>query len=138
MNLAVTWDDRYNTGNYIIDYQHQRLVRLINDLNEIRLHDELRPFLIDVVFDEVVSYTHYHFDTEEKFMAHTNYSSLHEHKLMHEEFKKKLAHFKAGLVTKQKSVDREFCLFLRDWLINHILVEDPKFITEMVAGHGMV
>lgn len=138
MNLAVEWSDNFNTGNYILDYQHQRLVRLINDLNEIRLHDELRPFLIDVVFDEVVDYTRYHFETEEKFMKETNYSKFHEHQQMHENFKKKLEHFNEGLKTKSKNIDQEFCLFLRDWLINHIVAEDPKFISEIVTGNGLV
>lgn len=138
MNLAVTWEDKYNTGNYILDYQHQHLVGLINDLNEIRLHDELRPFLIDVVFDEITAYTDYHFKTEEKFMEEANYSHLHEHKLMHQGFIKKLNQFNEGLKNKSKSVDQELCLFLRDWLINHIVKEDPKFISEIVIGHGLV
>lgn len=134
----VKWEDKFNTGNYIIDYQHKRLVHLINDLEEIRLDVDFRPFLLDMVFEEVSNYTDYHFKTEEKFMEDTNYSDIEDHKLLHKEFISKLAWFKAECDSKTRRVDQEFCQYLKDWLVNHILTEDPKYMTEMISGHGMV
>lgn len=138
MKAIVQWDDKFNTGNFVIDYQHKRLVRMINELDEIRLHDELRPFLLNLVFDEVREYTEYHFKTEEELMTSRNYSMISEHKKIHENFIHKLYYFKEQIEMQNKEIDKQLCQFLKDWLFGHIANEDPKFISELTMGNGMV
>lgn len=138
MECLVEWDDKFNTGNFVIDYQHKRLVRMINELDEIRRHEDLRPFLLKLVFDEVADYTDYHFKTEEKMMADSDYSMIEEHKKIHQKFIETLQHFKDRFEHQEREIDLRFCHFLKDWVFDHIAVEDPKFIAELVHGNGIV
>lgn len=138
MASFIIWDDKYNTGNFVMDYQHQRLVRLINDLEEVRLHEELKPSLLTVILDEVTNYTHYHFQTEEEIMEKVNYSGMEDHKLLHKDFILKLQLFKVEFEKGSKHIDALFCVFLKNWLMDHIVTEDPKFISEMSSGQGVV
>lgn len=138
MDSLSNWDDRYNTGNFIIDYQHKRLVRLINELEDMQNHQELRPFLLKTIFDEVSSYTDYHFKTEENLMSDVRYSDLEDHKRLHRNFVQKLSFFDNEFKKGTMHIDREFCAYLKEWLFNHIGNEDPKFISELVTGHGLV
>jgi hemerythrin len=138
MDSLVKWDSKYDTGNYIIDFQHKRLVRLINELDQIRQHEELRPFLLKTVFEEVTRYTDYHFSTEEGIMKEVNYSEIDSHKVLHQNFINGLDKFKIGLADGTARIDSDFCTYLTNWLIHHIGVEDPKFIAEMVSGNGLV
>lgn len=138
MEPFIVWSDKYNTGNFVIDYQHQRLVRLINDLDEVLRHEELRPSLLKVILDEVANYTLYHFQTEEEIMEKVNYSAREEHVRIHKSFIQKLDLFVADYKKGATDIDRDFCLYLKNWLMTHIATEDPKIISEMSLGQGVV
>lgn len=53
------------------------------------------------------------------------------HKLIHKEFKADVARiadeFKEGQIDSQKQV--KFNLFIKNWWLHHILVEDKKYVT---------
>jgi len=134
----IKWNDKYNTGNFVIDHQHRRLVQLINDLEEVIQQQDLKPTLLNVIFDEVTSYTQYHFQTEEELMANVNYSGIVEHKQLHQDFIKGLALFKVQADKGTVYIDTALCQFLKDWLLGHIAVEDQKIVAEISTGQGVV
>lgn len=138
MHDFIQWNESYNTGNYVIDYQHKRLVRAINDLAEVSKNHELKQSLLHVVLDELFNYTKYHFTTEESLMKKMNYSQIGEHHILHTDFVAKLKGIKDEFDTHSKEVDRELLDFLKDWLINHIEKEDVQIIRELMSGHGLV
>lgn len=138
MKTLMRWDDKYNTGNFVIDHQHRHLVQLIYELEEVCQHNDLKPALLETILEEVTNYTVYHFQTEEKIMEQVNYSALEEHKLLHNDFVNKLNLFKIETQKGTAYIDRIFCDFLKDWLIGHIITEDPKFMSEMSSGQGAV
>jgi hemerythrin-like metal-binding protein len=138
MQKLIQWNDKFNTGNTIIDYQHRHLVLLINGLEEATQNPELMPTLLEIILEEVTDYTDYHFKTEEQIMEKGHYSGLQEHKLLHRDFVEKLNLFKSEAQHGTVYIDRVFCYFLRDWLLGHIAVEDQKFIAELSSGQGLV
>jgi hemerythrin-like metal-binding protein len=113
-------------------------VQLINDLEEVIQQKELKPTLLNVIFDEVSDYTQYHFQTEEELMASVNYSGIVEHKLLHKEFVEGLALFKIEADKGAVYIDIALCQFLKDWLLGHIAIEDPKIFAEISSGQGVV
>jgi len=137
MEALIKWNDKFNTGNFVIDYQNQRLVRLINDLDEVRRHEELKPSLLKLILDEVSNYTRYHFATEEEIMETVNYSEKDKHKGQHREFIHSLNAFANDYNSGKKDIDKTFCEFLKNWLTNHITAEDKKIIAEISEGHGV-
>lgn len=118
----LKWKKTYNTGNPIIDHQHRRLVRLINDIIEIINRKESEQ-LMDVIFEEVIQYTQQHFSYEEKVMKSINYVNVKVHTKLHRKFVKDVLFIKnqVGVAT-----DIMLCDLLKKWLIAHIAVEDRK------------
>jgi hemerythrin-like metal-binding protein len=134
----IKWLDKYNTGNFVIDHQHRRLVQLINDLEEVIGQQELKPSLLNVIFQEVSDYTVYHFQTEEELMESVNYSGIVDHKVLHKNFIVGLEQFKTEAEKGTVYIDIALCQFLKDWLLAHIAIEDPKIFAELSTGQGVV
>lgn len=134
MVQLIKWSAKYNIGNFVIDHQHKKLVQLINNLSEINHQKLVIPDLLEAYYQDVANYIKFHFTTEENFMFTCRYSELENHKIMHQNFIKTVEHLK---LQTDKGLDPhgdKLCLFLKDWLLTHIAVEDLKMIDELVAG----
>jgi hemerythrin-like metal-binding protein len=134
----VNWDNRFSTGNYVIDHQNRRLLQLINDLEEISTQPDLNPALIDIVFDEVTAYTNFHFKTEENIMEQVNYSDIDEHKNLHKFFIDQLKLYKTKVEEGTLTIDKVYCDFFKTWLVAHVFNEDQKIVSEMSTTQGLV
>ena len=129
----ILWQKNYEVGIPPIDEQHQRLVEMIS-----RLEDSLDEKVGDLggpivgqILKELVEYARYHFKFEEEFLAQMKYSQVADHHRHHQrllgEIREKLLELRAGgELTKIDMV-----LFLKHWLVDHILAEDKKFGQEL-------
>lgn len=119
------------TGNQLIDEEHQELIKAINDLllacGEGKGREEIRKTL-----EFLNDYIAYHFSDEEKLQRQYAYPDYENHKRYHEEYKRIVAEilneFEQGgatvaLVSKTNQA-------IAGWLLNHIKKEDVK-----VAAH---
>ena len=132
---VIPWDEDFNTGIDIVDAQHRQLVEVINGL---AAQFALTPDQIELstVFEELIAYTRYHFDSEEYIWQ----SRLHEnqntqnHREIHQDFIRELRELIA--LQDDSPVDevanRTFD-FLIEWLISHILISD-RHMAYRVAG----
>ena len=128
--IFFTWQAAYLTHISEIDVQHQKLVALINalysDLLGCQDNDQKRVFIIRAL-EELIDYSFYHFVTEEELLLKYDYPQYEEHKQEHEQYKLKIAQF----MKEQESVERvlpfPIVVFLRDWLISHVLTTDKKY-----------
>lgn len=121
---------RLELGIQGIDAQHAWLVALILEL-EWALHqntDHL-PSRIHELVQEIQLYTTQHFDAEEKIFSELNYAEEANHIAAHHKFTIILATItdRTQLQTHADAV--KLYRFLRKWLVQHILVEDRKYIT---------
>ena len=129
------WDNNFNTGIEIIDTQHQKLVSILNRLafNIASGSDSIK---LGIIFDELINYTIYHFQTEEAIWhKHFSDTSLEtEHQLVHQGFIAKVLHFKGELDTHSTyEVAEETLNFLARWLASHILEED-RYMANIVLS----
>lgn len=131
----VPWDENFNTGLELIDRQHQKLVKIINELAE-KLAFSSQKIDLDTIFNDLIEYTNYHFDSEEAIWH--KYLKGHEteerHKKNHTEFMEKVK----TLIDQQheKSVQEitEHTLgFLVEWLVSHILESDRYLANVVIA-----
>lgn len=120
------WDDHFNTGLVTIDKQHRKLVRILNLLASQVAYDANENEL-NKIFEELVAYTEYHFQTEEKlwhkYLPNDELDSVHQ--AVHQEFLTTVLKFK----NDQKSVPisdlaEQALGFLSQWLASHILETD--------------
>jgi hemerythrin-like metal-binding protein len=128
----IVWGPLLAVGVKEIDDQHQKLVALVNQLNDA-MHaghgkDQLRP-----VLSELVRYTAYHFGTEEKLMAKYKYPASEAHLGEHRKFVADVTAFKQKFEGGNAMISTEIMNFLRDWLSKHILLTDKRFAKSLIA-----
>lgn len=123
----LDWQDSYSLGINEIDNQHKKLVSLIAKLydamSQAKANDVVGPILT-----ELVMYTKTHFTTEEKYFAQFAYADAANHKLEHEKFVLKVKDFKDKFDSGKVGVSIQLMNFLKDWLLNHILKSDKKYV----------
>lgn len=125
MDSVVIWNDAYSIGMPEIDDQHKILFDLINQLWRAIVNRSTVEQQVKLI-EKLEHYTLSHFTAEETFMRMFEYSDFDNHKKAHESFIKKIAQEKANLqATQHLSLD--ILNFLKDWLIDHIMVSDKAY-----------
>jgi hemerythrin-like metal-binding protein len=114
-----SWSDRYALGVEVIDQQHQRLFRLIDQLAWGIQQGNAEPAL-QSVFDELSDYTKTHFQTEEQLMAESGFPGGAGHREKHRGLEASLADLVAKASRGEPWVSLETMNFLRQWLYHHI------------------
>lgn len=129
--MKVVWSDNFSVGHNTIDGQHKKLVDMLNEANDIldSVKDNQQAFnSISHLLNELVEYSVYHFDAEEKIMQDYNYPGYPEHKEEHEKFKAKIGEIlKEDFTVDTFNKTNELLKFLFKWLINHINYIDKKY-----------
>lgn len=133
--VYLEWTDALKLGHPTIDFQHQSLVARINDLEQVKSRENGGHILLEVVLDELVKYTQYHFATEEKLMAKMDYHESEDHVKQHESFVSKIAQFREDFHQKKRDISDDLFQFLTKWLQNHILITDKAMVSELLASH---
>ena len=125
----ITWNDKYSVGFEEIDKQHKKLVEMINELFESFTKGEVVK-TADKIIGDMISYTDYHFKTEEKYFEKYDYSDKKEHILQHNDFVKQVSNFYKEFQEGNVTVSYEIMNFLRKWLLEHIEGSDDKYAKE--------
>ncbi len=131
----IDWSDEMSVGVKEIDAQHQKLVKLINELNEAMSEGKSKQVLGDIL-DELIEYTDTHFSTEENYMSEFDFDGLEEHKRAHAGFVKKVTDFQSKFEEGKLLLSVKVMNFLKDWLTDHIAGMDQKY-SECFLEHGL-
>eukprot|EP01084_Bolivina_argentea_P235411 396151_1 len=105
------WSETFCIGHDETNTEHKNLFEKINALAADKANAE--------ILTDLLAYVKLHFDNEEGRMEAKGYKELVGHKAVHEKF---LADC-AGV----KEVSDETIVFLKQWLVDHILVSDMKY-----------
>lgn len=120
----VEWQDTYSVGNGAIDADHKRLFELFNEFASAVNNGE-GDAIIQYVLKELLDYTDYHFDREERFMRESSYPGFEAHKKMHDDFINQIHD-----VNNHMDAGGEMGAFvlevLTGWLSRHILGADKQ------------
>jgi hemerythrin len=124
------WKDNYSVEIASIDEDHKGLLSLINMLFDAMSHGMAKEILSETL-SKLIAYTKIHFKREEIYLSTTNYPYLQEHKMQHEFFIEKINDLKKEFDNGSQQISVDLIKFLTDWLINHILVSDKKFMSHL-------
>lgn len=91
----INWSDSLSVNIAEIDEQHQRLVSMINDLNEAMKQGRGKD-VIGRTIEGLVSYTATHFSTEEEYFKRYDCPDTSAHTREHRDFTDRVAEFKRG------------------------------------------
>lgn len=124
----VQWEEGYSLGLEQIDEQHKTLFTIMNRLWSAIVR-RAEAVEMDTILGELEQYTVSHFTAEETFMRAAGFSGFEDHKKQHEDFIARLQGARAG-AQSGKHISLELLHFLRDWLVNHIMVQDRAYANE--------
>jgi hemerythrin-like metal-binding protein len=100
----------------MIDKQHRKLAECVNDLaSSLRRGDD--PVTIADKLAAMISYTEYHFASEERLMAAHGFADAAAHHEIHAHLLDDVRSFSAGCDTRSLSLTTRF---LQEWLLRHI------------------
>jgi len=122
----IEWVPALSVGIPEIDAQHQKLIALINALEEARKGMQSRERL-GAALHALGDYTKEHFALEEKLLTENSYPETREHKAEHALFIERIDAFCAGFESGKAQVDLELLSFLKAWLTRHISFTDKKY-----------
>ncbi len=128
LETTFEWNQDYIINIEEIDNDHRSIIEkyevlynLMKDGKGHGYYEELLNYL-----DE---YVNNHFVNEQKLHQEASYDLSEEHHIIHDEFKNSLNHIiEASKINQPSDVDLiNINLFIKNWLIHHILIEDKKF-----------
>lgn len=123
---VIKWKDEYSVGITHIDQDHKKLINLLNQFTLAYEHAMSEEFEKQAL-DELVNYTVYHFEREEKMMQENDYPDFIEHKAKHQEMIAQVKEFSALYDKNGHNALKEVSEFLTVWLINHINGTDKEY-----------
>jgi hemerythrin-like metal-binding protein len=121
----------------IIDDDHRHLMEIINGFI-LAVSEDVEEVQLKRTFETLSSYAGSHFSREEELQAAVGYPLAGAHHEAHRELMIKLASYDL-LVTSRLNLSkakRELCMFLKDWLLNHIGKQDAKMRPYVVKMRG--
>jgi len=129
-NNLFNWDENFSVGNDEMDFQHKKLIDIINELfihfNKGNAQEKSLSIL-----DRMVNYSFLHLDKEEEYLKKIDFPYIDEHKTMHNSYKQEIILFRNKIRSGNKDVHYEIFNYLKEWWTNHILEEDMKYFDYM-------
>lgn len=123
----LEWSNYYSVKIPILDIQHQKLFDYINNLAVAieKGHSKQQTY---ETLKELVRYCRTHFQAEEALMRDAGFPHLQDHILVHREFYRKTEDYVKDAFQDGADVGEEVLSMLKDWLTEHILGMDQRYI----------
>ena len=131
--MQIEWNAQYNLGITMIDDQHQWLVNLYNKIDSAKSRNQPAEIL-GTYMKGLLHYTRFHFNAEENELRKINYNQFVEHKAFHEKFIISINQYLEQFDEGNEAVVNQVLQYLREWLLNHIMREDKKYVPFMKAS----
>jgi hemerythrin len=130
----IEWMQEMSVHVTEIDVQHKKLVAIVNAAFSIENPNENRKEF-EPILNDLIEFTRVHFSTEEKYFEKFNYAEKDEHIAEHLKLMDDVLKFKDGFDSGKCDCE-PFLSFLRDWLAEHLLKMDQKYI-ECFKANGL-
>jgi hemerythrin-like metal-binding protein len=128
MSCLLWNNDDYCVQIPSIDYEHKILVAMVNEIDSAM--QTQGPFHTQIILDKLANLSNgikNHFASEERFLLINNYPEYDTHKSEHTILLERLNMFESRFKLEEKAFSEKMLLFLKDWLVRHIILHDRKF-----------
>jgi len=134
--MFLSWDTIYSVNIEEFNNQHKKLFAIINNIYELK-NNPNRDSLIKAI-KELDDYSDYHLKKEEEVFEKYDYPEKENHKMFHNNYRKKIALFKERIENEEDLVKliKEISIFLRNWWLNHIQNIDHQY-TDYLNKKGL-
>lgn len=123
----VEWCEMFSIHVRDIDRQHTRLLEIANEFHAALKANRARQTLFDIL-NSLIRYAEEHFRDEEEAMEAAGYpeEDVLVHRALHEQLYDDIYRLHKEFQEAQDKSVHDVELFLNNWLIKHILLEDKK------------
>ncbi|MFW5688046.1 MAG: bacteriohemerythrin [Spirochaetota bacterium] len=125
---TFVWTSDLSVSVETFDLHHQRLFELVSRLYR-SMRDGGSGAALESVFADLLDYTVYHFAAEERAFAEFGYPEARTHAERHAELVGMAKGLQADMKAGKPMVAVEVMQFLRDWITNHIQIDDKRYST---------
>ncbi len=124
--VLIEWKDEFKTGIDSVDYEHESMIRLLNELYACMKEKESKPAVLDFL-GEVHARIAAHFALEERIMRERGYDQYAEHKADHEHLLDEIRDImeryeRSAEVDYDEALSRE----LQAWFSDHFKSKDSR------------
>ena len=123
----IEWDDRYLTGDAVVDAQHKRLFALARDVQTAVREGRLPQVQADAL-QSLSLYCVEHFAEEERLMEEHAYPAAAEHRRQHDALAARAVEMVKAFNKGNTLIGETFPEFISRWLRRHIGEEDVRLI----------
>lgn len=126
--VDIKWQESWNSGHKEIDFQHQKLLNIVNSIIEI-IFKEKDEKSLEIKLLELLDHIEYHFEYEESVLREMGYENSDQHRKIH----KKLLTKADELIDKYRRHEDSmkfsdiFEFIVGDVIVEHLVKEDSKF-----------
>jgi hemerythrin-like metal-binding protein len=125
---TLLWSSDYNVNIQAIDDEHKLLVSIIDDIaHSLQSHSSLQSQPITDSLHRLSDYIRTHFESEERLFLFNHYPEFTQHKDEHTKLLARIDNFEQRFKADQWTFNENMLLYLKDWLLRHIILYDCKF-----------
>jgi hemerythrin len=121
----VEWRDEFKIGIEEIDFEHQELIELINELYAEAKKEDSASAVMDCL-EEIFAKISAHFALEEKVMRDLQYDEYEDHKEDHELLLDSIMDIMDEYADDNGLDEEEFADRLNDWFVRHFSTKDAR------------
>lgn len=122
----ITWSPAMSVGDPDLDADHRQLIDIVNRLWMANGMGNRQ--IIEFVIDDLVHYTEFHFEREERMLEEVNFADRARHSKIHRSIRRRLEDFRWEYFQGIRQDVRSGLLeFVTAWLNKHILEEDMRY-----------
>ncbi len=131
--MRIVWGPELQLGHRVLDSQHEELVGLLNELDDVLAGDAER---VADALRRLDAYVLFHFGTEESLMlALQQPAQLAAHRAEHRHFIEQLAVLNELAGSNPAEAVAQLADYLTNWLRDHILVSDRR-LAQVLNQHA--
>ena len=138
---GIGWTKELETGIAILDEQHRRYIKLLNDYlaqaTDNTMATEVKIIRLTESLSFLRQFAKEHFLTEDTIMKDAEYPDLEEHQEEHSFFLSHVEQLCKNLETNgfTPKLSREVNYYIVKWFIEHILVLDMQLVDYLKIKH---
>lgn len=137
--MLLQWSKTLEIGHPIVDYDHQMLVNIANELHHAVKFDQ-GDEAVARCLGQLAQYVETHFKREEALFMDSGYPHKEKHCQNHRDIERLVRGFEAGFEADPGGTDlNKLLTFLKEWLVKHIGKLDKSYAPYVRAAerkHG--
>lgn len=136
MSEKFVWKSEYSVGIRLLDYDHQELFDVVNELQTV-VEQGIDNEEVAKIVDRLSRYALQHFQREEHIMHEYQFPEIITHRQKHHEFARLVYAIRHILANCPERLSHKKLLkYLEDWLVHHIMGEDIQYRDYFHGGYG--